>query len=307
MVASAVLIIILGLILNIISQTSTVTRRATDKISAFQGARAAFDLMTGLLGQATLNSYWDYDNPLTPTRYLRKSELHFLIGQAGTGPFPGTAGTGQAIFFQAPAGVTQNLATYGGLETLLNATGFYIQYGDEAGLPSPFPTAAPRYRYRLMQAVQPAENLAVYNSTTGTSWVSGLSAFSAPIADNIVFMVAWPKKAPADDPTGNALSSDYSYDSRLNATSTSQPETANQLPPTVQVTVVALDEASAARVCTGNTPPSEVSGLTSGLFSSSTQTRFSQDLQTLITRLDSSGLTYKIFTAALPIRESKMQ
>ncbi len=307
MVASAVLVIILGLILNIISQTSTVTRRATDKISAFQGARAAFDLMTGLLGQATLNSYWDYDDPTRPTRYLRKSELHFLIGKAGVSPFPGTTGTGQAIVFQAPSGVTEDQPAYGGMEALLNAVGFYIEYGNDSGLPSPFPTATPRYRYRLMQAIQPTEDLAVYNSSTGDSWVSDLENFAAPIADNIVFMVAWPRKAPADDVVGSKLSDNYSYDSRLDATSATQPETANQLPPLVQVTVVALDEASAARVCTGSTPPSQVSRLTSGLFSSSTYSDFSDDLETLVRNLDDSGLTYKIFTTTLPIRESKMQ
>ena len=73
MVASAVFVLLLGLLMSTISQTSTVTRRATEKVSAFQGARSAFELITSKLSQATMNSYWDYDSPTTPTKYIRKS------------------------------------------------------------------------------------------------------------------------------------------------------------------------------------------------------------------------------------------
>ena len=177
LVASTVLILLLVVVLSTISQTADVTQRASNKISSFQGARAAFDLLTEMLGQATLNSYWDYDSPTSPTKYLRKSELHFLIGNAGAGPLPGTVGTGQALFFQAPAGVS---TTHDGLENLLNAAGYFISYGDEAALPSPFPAASPKYRYRLMQAIQAAEDLRVYNDTTGNAWVSGIAASGVP-------------------------------------------------------------------------------------------------------------------------------
>lgn len=313
MVASAVLLMLLAIIFGVISQTSTITRRATDKISAFQGARAAFDLVTELLSQATLNSYWDYDNPLTPTKYQRTSELHFLIGKSGVARFPGTAGTGQMIAFQAPAGVTGDPNAYGGMENLLNACGFYIEYGKEPGLPSPFPDATPRYRYRLMQAVQPTEKLTLYEDTTGDTWLDGLSGNATtsvdPIADNIVLMIAWPRKSPKDDPDGSALTTDFSYDSRQGATSTPQPETANQLPPTVQLTMVAIDEASAARLCTGESEPADLKNL-GNIFTVSKESSFSGtsgQLQTLKTKLDSLRINYKIFTAVVPIRESKMQ
>lgn len=313
MVATAVLLMLLAIVFVVISQTSTITRRATDKISAFQGARAAFDLVTELLSQATLNSYWDYDNHLTPTRYQRTSELHFLIGNAGDAPFPGTAGTGQIIAFQAPAGVTANQTAYGGLENLLNAVGFYIEYGIEPGLPSPFPTAAPRYRYRLMQAIEPTEYLTVYDDTTGDTWIDGLSSNGTAnvdsIAENIVLMIAWPRKSPTDDPDGDALTSDFSYDSRWNATSTPQPETANQLPPTVQLTMVAIDEASASRLCTSANEPAELKNL-GDIFTESSEETFSGpsgELQRLKDKLDGLRINYKIFTAVVPIRESKMQ
>ncbi len=309
LVASAVLVMMLGFVLTTISQTSTVTRRASDKIGAFQSARAAFDLMTQRLSQATLNSYWDYqyDSSGNPTKYLRKSELHFLVGQAGTSPLAGNTGTGQAIYFQAPAGQTDTPTTLGGLENLLNAVGYFISYGNEDALPSPFPTAAAKYRYRLMEAIQPTEDLGVYDSTTGAAWATGVDTSAVPVAENIIYMAAWPRKALADDPAGTTLSSTYSYDSRLNATSNPQPETANQMPPVVQITLVAIDEASAARICTGANPPSTITNAFNGLFTTSSKTQFDQDIVTLEGRLGAANINYRIFTAMVPIRESKMQ
>ena len=305
LVASAVLILLLMVLFSTVSQTSSITRRATEKISSFQGARFAFESITRTLGQATLNSYWDYDNPNSPMRYLRKSELHFLVGQAGTAPFPGTAGTGEAVFFQAPAGVCDDSALHGGLESLLNACGYYVQYGSEP-VPDVFQgVVAPKYRYRLMQAVQPTESLSVYGASTGSGWVS--SAGAIPLADNIIYLVVWPRKSRSEDDQGQALTTDFSYDSRSGATDSPQPETANQLPPLVQITFVAIDESSAAQLCTGSTPPSKISAASSGLFTCSNQIDFANDLGTFEGNLAAAGIKYQVFTSLVPIRESKMQ
>ncbi len=133
-----------------------------------------------------MNSYWDYDSPTTPTKYIRKSELHFLVGPAGQDPLPGTTGTGQAVFFQAPSGASEN-PTYSGMENLLNAYGYYIQYEQEDELP--FRTSStPKYRYRLMQAIVDTEDLQVYSSNeiTGKDWIKDYN--SAVLAENIVYM-----------------------------------------------------------------------------------------------------------------------
>jgi uncharacterized protein (TIGR02599 family) len=311
LVASAVLILLLGVLLSTISQTSSVTRRATSKVSAFQGARVAFERMTARLGQAALNSYLDYDDPSTPTKYLRKSELHFLIGAAGASPFGGTAGTGQAVYFQAPAGISTG---YDGLETLLNAVGYFVSYGVEDALPAPFPAPAkPKCRYRLMQSIQPAEDLGVYSGTSGNSWVSGVAANAVPLAENIIYMAAWPRKVPAEDPQGTALTSAYSYDSRSAAESlptdpaTGQPVTQHQMPPTVQITIVAMDEDSASRICTGATPPAAISTAFTSLFQTSSQDQFDSDLIELNSRLADQKINFRVFTANVPIRESKRQ
>lgn len=304
MVAATVFVLILSMVLGVISQTSSVTQSASQKISAFQSARAAFDIMARNVSQATLNAYWDYD-AYPPTRYLRKSELHFLIGKSGVSPFPGTSGSGQALFFQAPSGVTGNSATYGGLETLLNAMGYFVDYGIQEALPAPFPTPAPVYRYRLMQAVQPTENLAVYASTTGDAWVSGMANTAAPIADNVICLIVWPRRSPEDDPDGLALSSNFDYDSRKDALSIPQPSTANQLPPAVQLTIVAMDEKSAARVCVTSSPPSEIANSLTGLFQ--TTANYTDDLATLEGRLAANKINFRTFSSTFAIRESKME
>ena len=305
MVASAVFVLLLGLLMSTISQTSTVTRRATEKVSAFQGARSAFELLTSKLSQATMNSYWDYDSPTTPTKYIRKSELHFVVGPAGQTPLPGTSGTGQAVFFQAPGGASEN-PTYSGMENLLNAYGYYIQYEQEDELP--FRTSSTlKYRYRLMQAIVDTEDLQVYSSNeiTGKDWIKDYN--SAVLAENIVYMAIWPRKTASEDSTGATLTSNFSYNSR-NGTSTSpQPETANQLPPTLQVTMVAIDETSAARFCTTSTPPTQITGALAGLFQVSNTTDFDADLDKLTTSLAQNNIQFRVFTSIVPMRESKMQ
>jgi uncharacterized protein (TIGR02599 family) len=312
MVASAVFIMLLGLLLSTISQTSTVTRRATEKVSAFQGARSAFELITSKLSQATMNSYWDYDSPTTPTKYIRKSELHFVVGPAGQDPLPGTSGTGQAFFFQAPGGATAD-KTYNGMDNLLNAYGYYIEYKEESGLP--FQTSASKTsRYRLMQAIVDTEDLKVYEppkTSNDEKWEKGyywIRDFnSAVVAENIVFMAIWPRKATSEDSTGSALTDSYAYNSRLNSANNPQPDTANQLPPLVQVTMVAIDESSAVRFCTSSSAPTQISDAFNGLFTTSSFTQFHADLDTLTQKLTANGVNFRVFTTIVPMRESKMQ
>jgi uncharacterized protein (TIGR02599 family) len=305
MVALAVFGLILTMLLSVISQTSTATQWASQKVSAFQGARAAFDLMARNVSQATLNAYWDYDQLPSPTRYLRKSELHFLIGNAGEDPFPGTADCGQALFFQAPSGFTGTPAAYGGLETLLSAMGYYVEYRAREALPAPFPPPVPVYRYFLMQAVQPSEDLKVYEQATGDVWIDDVANTASPIAENVICLIVWPRRSPEDDPSGLALSTNFTYDSRLNVLSNPQPLTAHQLPPAVQLTIVAMDEKSASRVCLSSTPPGAVSSSLADLFGNPAQ--YSEDLATLEDRLASKGINYRTFTVTIPIRESKME
>lgn len=304
LLAAAILVMILVLFLNMINGTSIVTRRAGDTISSFQEARTAFDVLTRNLSQAILSPIWDYDNLSQPTKYRRETGLHFLIQQAG-GDYAGTPGTGQVIYFQAPLGVASNQATYRGMVNLLNACGYFITYGNDAG---PFGLEK-NYGYRLMQAIQPSENLNVYSSATvnGKDWTAQLAPLGVPLARNIVFLSVWPRKSPSEDPDGGQLSTDFAYNSRTGASSDPQPQTANQLPPIVQVTLVALDDASARRVCVDSSPPAEIEGVFSGLFRSSRTIDFDEDLKKVEARLADKGLNARVFTAAVPLRECKME
>ena len=301
LVAAAVFSLLLGVLVSLISQTGNVTRTATDKLTAFQSSRAAFDLMTAKLGQATLNSYWDYDNPSSPTRYVRKSELGFLVGRAGQNDMPGTAGTGCWVAFQAPAGVTSdpNLAALPGL---LNEFAYYIEYGDD---PGPFGGVS-RSRYRLMQACRSTENLQTYQKIN-SGWVSGINTSAAPIAENIIFMAVWPRLSPNTDPEGDDLTKNFDYDSRDWDGSGSQPSSSNQLPPMLQLTIVAIDEKAAARLCTQSSPPGDVTGALNGLFTKSIAEDFQKDLTNLQATLNEKRISHRVFTTLVPIRESKME
>jgi uncharacterized protein (TIGR02599 family) len=127
-------------------------------------------------------------------------------------------------------------------------------------------------------------------------------------------MAIWPRKVASEDPTGSALTTSFAYNSR-NGTSASdmakpnyaQPDTANQLPPTIQLTLVAIDETSAVRFCTSSTEPTQISGAFSGLFSTSSVTQFDADLDALTQRLTANGVNFRVFTTIVPMRESKMQ
>lgn len=302
LVATTILAILVGLLASVISQLTATTNRSAASLTTFQEARGAFEKVTRLVGQATLNTYWDYDSKTSPTRYLRFSELHFTIQPAGSSGFPGTLGTGQAVCFQAATGQSTSSANYPGLNSLLNETAFYVGYADD---PPPIGNES-RYRYRLYEAVRPTENFQTYGNSSGSGWVSSLGDSGQPIAENVFLLLAWAMKSESDDPTGSALSADYKYDSRLNWSSNPQPLTAHQLPPLLKVTLVALDETSAARICVSSSQPTEITDALSGLFLVSTEAQYKADLDSLKTRLAQKRLNFRVFSTTVPILSSKM-
>lgn len=308
LVATAILSVVLVVVVSVIGQASTVWRRSTDKIEAFQGARIAFDLLTRNLSQATLNTYLDYDDPSKPTKYLRKSELKFLSQPSGT---MGTAGTGQGVFFQAPAGFTDDAAKFGGLEGLLNTCGYYVEFGSDSSTKPSFVTAPDRYRYRLKQLLVPTENNKVYTATgvSDQSWITSFVANALPVADNIIALIIRPQDPGMVTPaisgvTPPNLTTDYTYDTAASFTGSQSP-TSNQLPPVVEVTMVAIDENSAKRIENGTSAPSVITAALAGKFTNPAQ--YTADLKALETALNAATppISYRVFTSAVPIRESK--
>jgi len=300
LVAAAVLGVMLVFLLAAFNQTSAVWRRSSDKIESFQQARTAFDVLRQTLSQATLNTYLDYDNPTKPTRYLRQSELRFYSGPAGA-PLPGTANTGQALFYQTPAGYSAS-TNYAGLENLLNTCGFYVEFTTNNLVPPHVAPTGNPYRYRLMQLMVPSEDNTIYTAG-GNGWFA-TATNAVPVADNVIALIVRPQD-PATSTNSPALppNNSYTYDSKASATADPQPITANQLPPVVQVTLVAVDEASALKLENGSTEPSFISNALAGKFTDPAS--YEDDLSELSKSLSSHKINHRVFSSTVPLRESK--
>jgi uncharacterized protein (TIGR02599 family) len=305
MVSVAILAVIMLIVASFTQQTSKTWQSSQARVESFQGARAGFEAMTRRLSQVTLNNYYGYvyaSDGRTPIRYERKSELHFICGK---GLYAGQVT--HAVFFQVPLGYTDD-GDYAGMGNLLNACGYFVSYGDDASRPAFLSNQPSRYRFRLMQFTQPTQELSVYSGTANpTAWfTSPLTDSNPPIrqlAENVVALVILPKRSTGDQGASgkSVLSPDYEYDSR----DTNNQDTYNQLPPLVEVVMVAIDEPSAQRL--GNTENEPNLGL-ENLFQQSA--REYDDLSALEDTLQAKGsgnvkLNYRIFRADVPIRTAK--
>jgi uncharacterized protein (TIGR02599 family) len=318
--AMAVLIVLLGIVVAVTNSVSLTMRRTTAGIDALAGARAGFDTLNRSLAQATLNTYWDYDNPLSPTVYLRQSDLQFLIRQ--------NPNYGQEIFFATPETYSRD-AGLRSTRGLLNACSAFVTYGSSAQF-QPTAVGDPKFRYRLMFGIQPTEQLTIFNKparTAGQStsayraaiqsywdaaaWIAPISrtsstGFVSPLAENVIALVVWPRLSSAEDPTGTELTptGQFTYNSQADAMAVPQAITANQLPPVIQITMIAISEASAARLDTGNSsPPADIESALAGKFTQVAS--YQQDLDDVTKALAEKNIEFKIFTTSVPLRESK--
>lgn len=301
LVSMTILALIVMVLVSVLNSSTDVWQRSSSKIQVFQEARAAYEAMTRKISQATLNTYWDYEADATgnPIRYRRQSELAFVSGlEATLLPSINPART-HAIFFQAPLGYTQN-ANYTNLRNLLNACGYFLEFGDDSeGRPTFLqsePRVPERYRWRLKELWQPTENLAVYQSNAPGNWIP--STPSSTLAENIIALIILPKLPEAEDSTGTSLAPEFSYDSTRSANRA----THNQLPPLVQVIMVAIDEASARRAENGATPP-DYGVQWTNLFLQATNLQ--RDLDTLEEGLIATGVNYQIFNSTVAIEGAK--
>jgi len=307
LVGMVVLGLLMMLLLSAVELSSRVFRSLNQKVDAFQDARFAFDLLTRNLSQATLNTFWRQDDPENPSRFMRESDLHFLVQPAGDrGLVPGSPGAGQAIFFQAPLGTTSQPESFGGLSSALNSLGYFVDF---RAVPQPGITSSPApFRYQLVQFKSPTEEMRAFSTreSGGMDWIDPTEHAKSifPVAANVIALVLWPRRADGD-PTTAPLTSDFRYDSRANATANPQPLTAHQLPPVVEVVMVAMDEESAERLTSGSRPPDAVRNALQGRFLSSAPDRIEADLVELEKALSAEGIRYRVFRTAVPLRESK--
>jgi uncharacterized protein (TIGR02599 family) len=323
--AMAVLIVLLGIIVGVTNSVSTTVRRASAGIDALANARTGFDLINRTLSQATLNTYWAYDNPLEPTEYLRQSDLQFLIRQNTQ-----DAGYGQEIFFAAPETYSSN-ASLRSTRGLLNGCSMFVHFGGSQSF-RPSGITGDKFRYRLMIGLQPTEQLQIFNKPARAAnqsesayravlqshwdtlgWIAplqnGTTAVGAavtPVADNVIALIAWPRLPSSEDPAGLSLltSDSFAYNSQADALSVPQKITANQLPPVIDITMIAISEASASRLDDkSGSPPAVIQEALNGRFEKVSS--FSDDLKAVSDALTEANVDFQIFSTSVPLRESK--
>ncbi len=330
LVSMAVMALLAVLLLSLIDSTSRIAQETRRSTESFQAARAAFETITDHLAQATLNTYYSYDNPAHPSYYRRQSELHFLSGQAGDLLPAGLLENqhfGHAVFFQyhggfnpgQPAGKKTNL-----LRDLMNGCGYFVSFCAEddprLGLVPAIPgIAVPsnKYRYRLIEALQPAANLSVYKSTSGHQWITdlclGTETQFGVLADDVILLAILPKFSPGDDTSGTALAPNFEYDSRDNRTvhATTQTgdsiksSTLHQLPPQMEIVMIALDRASAQRVASGGGALAPDLGVGSSSNRFKDAAKLEADLAEVTKLLDGQRLKYRVFRTVIPIKGAK--
>jgi uncharacterized protein (TIGR02599 family) len=311
LVSMAILAIILAVLAQVTGALQVSVTQTTSAVHEFEAARDAFEVMTRRISQATLNSYYDRatNTGLTVPGYTRASELRFISGPAslsstslaqtssplfsGTNPYHPS----NAIFFQAPLGKFSNSAlnstpTISRLVQAMNTCGYFIEWNNDSSqsgglniVPPFISNYTPRWRYRLMEMIEPSDNLTIYSYTSGganisNSWTysgkdwfqtpyqNSLSSSSVdyqcarPIADNVICLAFLPMLAPqnaqypqggAPDGTSTDLMASPSgqagslYDTSPPSGGGTPPLSMNQLPPMVYVLMIAVDENSFAR------------------------------------------------------------
>lgn len=328
MVSMTILVVLMAMIAQVIGQVQRAWSSASSRVSQFREARKAYDRITRNLSQATLNTYVQYvyanaGDPrvppsstlrASPTGYARYSELQFMCGPAAN-IVGGTSAIhpGHAIFFQAPLGTTSLDFS---IPTALNAVGYFVEFESDVTYRPSFLTGKvdPRFRYRLMEYRPPTENNAIYNrnqrtnqasgGSTNNYWVVDQAGWSRPVAENIALLTFSPRLAKTDavttDPTSIAPS--YIYNSSANPLQTPQQAQDYQLPPMVEVTMVAISETSASILNeAGDAPPLDISSF----FSQADATSNAGQINRLQDELNSRRINYRIFTSTVPIRNSK--
>jgi len=301
------LILIAGLSIGIVNSLSQAWREQKARLSTFESARVAFETVVSRLSQGTLNTYWDYNDPGNPTRYVRQSELHFVMGrtvdllgvpEGDTGDYPL-----DGIFFVAPLGFTQT-SEIQPLIRLLNACGFFVHFSEDPAIPSFLNgRISQRYRYRLFQFLQPGENLAIFQNPNSNAWFSeNLSSSTFPLAENVIGLVLRASYTAFD-----AEVVAFEYDSRDFGGNPLDPGPQfHQLPPSISLTMMVIDEDSARRLETiyGVDPPP--------LFPQSANffrdvDNFDQSLLDWEEHLAnfSPAINFRVFSADIPIRGAK--
>jgi uncharacterized protein (TIGR02599 family) len=312
MVACAVLALILGLVSMAIRQMAVGIKTSSAKVDAFQSARTGFEAVNRTLGIATLNTYWDYfdsarrprgtNTNFTPALYGRQSDLHFLIANTSITTPNGLEPVGHSVFFQAPLGYFTNSSTANPPGSL-NPCGFFVAYGNDPTKPN-ITGLLNRPRFRLYQWLPSSESLSVdpdLGRITTAAWIAPTNNLH-PLAENIIAFVV---RVPS---AGSANATNYGWDSLTPWTGGTQPAQMHQLPPLVNVTMVAVEEGAANRLAGNSASAANAAsalGITNLTSLFANPSSYENDLATLESGLSSKDIPYRVFTTTVPLRGSR--
>jgi uncharacterized protein (TIGR02599 family) len=228
------------------------------------------------------------------------------------------------------------------LDGLLNTWGYFLEVGDSTQLMPSFlaKNAKPSYRSRLMEFREDSTKLSVYKIPSNVArddWFMNSITSTATdrpvhiISENIIALVFLPrlssndeavrKSNPSIGPQYQLLAPTFEYDSKKfnNYGNSPIPATAlpnqinpyNQLPPVVQVAMVALDQNSANRLAVeaSDKRTLDIEQILGGLFqqADSLETHDNQvgDLSQLEDRLQKRHFGFRIFTSNVSIRGAR--
>ena len=342
LVSMVIMSFIMIALVSALGQTQNLWNQTQDRAEKFREARIGFETVSRRLSNATLNPYWGYDDADNPTEYARQSELHFVVGPSEVILDASRKNCGSAVFFQAPfgyggeeAGARGGGIDYEKLDDALNCWGYYVEYNSDSEIDRPLRpdfldsspvTSAERMRFRLMEYRQPTERLALFDDdfAAGKALSESLSSSdinrwfsdsmtrvenSSPVAENILTMILTPR-APGKV-TGQSLEEtdiapDYHFDSRRyqwEKENSLSGITRHQIPPVIDMTLVALTEASWKRFDEAGGDAIGLLEFVNSLFSKSG--RFEKDLKTLEEKLAGLNLDHRMFSTTIALRSGK--
>jgi len=152
---------------------------------------------------------------------------------------------------------------------------------------------------------------AIQQTTTSESEDASNREFTRPIAENILALVISPRLARVgrNEADTYKIAQNYNFDSTVAGdVGTSDQDFGTQgtqhlLPPLLQVTMVAVDSRGGERISFDAQLQTQVVQMVTSRFSSAA--RYTADLQALESDLVQKRLAYRVFTSAIPLRQSR--
>jgi len=348
LIATGVTLVLITVLLVLVGQLSDSVRLSRASADEFQVAQRVFSTLAERVAQATLNNYRDSPEVNKKVQLnQRMSELRFACGpmEGGANAIGGLAQTmrpGHGIFFQAATGrprLARDPALLG-LDNLINTWGYFVETGPDILPPPSFlppETAAQRIAPRLLEMCEPTERLSIYRYTSiepgtveapkqylGLDWIRtplGDRTLVHTLAENIAVLLIVPKLTPQETarllPGGTAEQRDaflapqlyYHSGAPASLGVDAAHNMRHRLPALVELTMVALDGASVARLYGPNSlDPFQIGKAFHKATKINAELRIDPaepERDSLERRLIDAHAHHRIFTTIVPIRAAQ--